>query len=101
LVAVANLWIAALLWIYVQPLAGTSFVLLSATLAIQIVLPQVPVAFVAGPMLGAFAICGVIYARIMPKLSSLSNHLLLFSKSATEFHANNGSKHDVCFCGTA
>jgi len=69
--AMASLWLAYLLWIYVEVPGGTGIV--SATGALGMILataPRLPVVSILKPVMFAIALAGILYVFVMPQLSS-------------------------------
>lgn len=67
---VAILWIAFLIWVYLDPPGHASFAQLSATLALGLVMmPQARPSMLFMPFLLGSAFGGVIYLLVMPSLS--------------------------------
>jgi uncharacterized membrane protein YccC len=67
---VATLWVAFLIWVYIDPPGHAAFVPLSGTLALALVmLPQARPSMLFVPFLVGSAFGGVIYILVMPSLS--------------------------------
>lgn len=70
---VATLWIAFLVWIYIDPPGHAGFVQLAGTLALALVMmPQARPSMLFVPFLVGCAFGGVIYVLVMPALSGYS-----------------------------
>jgi len=71
--AMAGLWLAYLLWIYVEVPDGSG--IMSAVASLGMVLaaaPRLPVLSVLKPVLLAIAFAGILYVFVMPQLSSFA-----------------------------
>jgi hypothetical protein len=67
---VATLWIAFLIWVYVDPPGHAGFVQLSGTLALALVMmPQARPSMLFMPFAIGSAFAGMIYMLVMPKLA--------------------------------
>jgi uncharacterized membrane protein YccC len=67
---IATLWIAFLIWIYLDPPGHDAFVQLTATIALALVMiPQARPTMLLLPICIGSAFAGVIYMLVMPKLS--------------------------------
>ncbi len=67
---VATLWIAFLLWVYVDPPGHENFVMFAVTMAMAAaMMPQVSVATLLLPFALGSAFAGVLYIFVMPNLS--------------------------------
>ena len=69
--AMAGLWLAFLLWIYVRVPAGSGIVSLAAPFGMMLAfMPRIPVFSTFKPALTTIAVSGLLYVFVMPHLSS-------------------------------
>lgn len=69
--AMASLWLAYLLWIYIEVPGGTGIVALSGAVGMTMAVnSRVPVLTLLKPVMSAIAFGGTLYVFVMPQLSS-------------------------------
>ena len=67
----AGLWLAYLLWIYIEVPGGSSFIAISGSLGMALAsMPQVSVSLVLAPTAAGILFACVLYVFVMPQLSS-------------------------------
>jgi hypothetical protein len=78
--AMATLWIAFLIWIYIDPPGHDTFVFLSVTIAMALaMMPQVPVSSTLLPLAAGAVVSGLLYVFVLPNLSGYAElGLLIF-----------------------
>ena len=75
---VATLWIAFLIWVYVDPPGHESFVQIAATFAmVAAMMPQVSVSTLMLPFALGSAFAGLLYVFVMPQLSGYAELALM------------------------
>ena len=69
--AMAGLWLAYLMWIFIELPAGPAIVMTIAPIGMSMAsMPQIPVSVLFKPVAASIAFAGILYVFVMPQLSS-------------------------------